>query len=147
MSLRIRPEVVISTAALALSVVAVTSSVYFSRVSVRTTVFPTLVLGYDGDQGWSLRNVGNDPAMNVVDSHQSHEGTEWLEPTRLYPLPDGDEESITSVGHNTDKLSVSYSDAQNREYTSITDEYLTEIFAGRDLPVWKESEIHRVWEH
>lgn len=85
--------------------------------------------------------------MNVVISHQSHEGTEWLEPTRLYPLSDGDEVSITWVGHNPDKLGVSYSDAHNREYTSITDEDLTEIFAGRELPVWKESDILRVWEH
>ena len=83
--------------------------------------------------------------MNVVVSHKW--GAEWLEPTRLYPLPDGEVVSIAWVGHGPVTLGVSYSDAHNREYTSITEEDLTEIFAGQELPVWKESEIRRVWEH
>ena len=147
MSLRIKPELALSAAAFALSVVAVTSSFYFSRVGLRTTVLPTLVFVYDEDQGWSLRNVGNGPALNVIVSHQSHEAPQWIEPTRLYPLGDGEELQISWVGHNPDKLAVSYSDAHNREYTSVTDEDLTKILAGRALPVWKESEILRLWEH
>ena len=147
MSLRIKPELAMSIAALVLSVVAVSSSIYFSRVGLQTTVLPTLVFVYRNDQGWSLRNIGNGPAMNVVVSHQLHGGVEWLEPTRLYPLPKGEETSIPWVGHNPDKLGVFYSDAHNRMYTSIADEDLTTISPGRELPVWSESEILPVWVH
>ena len=147
MPLQIKPELAISAAALVLSFVAVTASIYFSRVGLQTTVLPTLVFVYDADQGWSLRNVGNGPALNVIVSHQSHEAQGWLEPTRLYPLRVGEEIPISWVGHNPDKLAVSYSDTHNRQYTSVTDEDLTEILTGRALPVWKESEILRLWEH
>jgi hypothetical protein len=146
MAIRIKPELLISAAAFILSIVATISSIYFSRVGLRTTVLPSLVFVYDSEKAWSLRNVGNGPALNITVAHTLHGSSDWLQPTRLYPLSEGEDVSLRWVGYYPDKLGVVYSDAHNRQYTSVCDEDLTEILSGRALPSWKPHEIRRVWE-
>ncbi len=142
-----RPEILISSVALLLSIIATGASIYFPNLSLKIGLMPTLVFIYSPSDGWALRNVGNGPALNIVVAYQMHTDRDWQNPTRLYPIPQGDKLTLTWVGHNPDKLGVVYSDANNRFYTSICDDDLTNVVEGIALPKWKESEIVKSWEH
>ncbi len=147
MKQKINPELIISVIALIVAISSTVAAIYFSRVSMRTSVLPTLVLVYEAKKGWEVRNVGNGPALNVTIAHQRHNSDTWELPTRLYPVPKDETVKVPWVGNNPDKIAAVYSDVHNNEYTSITDEDLTTIYLGRVLPVWKQSELGRVWEH
>jgi len=141
-----KPEIVISVVALTLSVIATISSIYFSNVGLKTNVLPTLVFVYESQKGWSINNVGNGPALNVVVAHKNHGEDNWRAPTRLYPLPEGETVRIEWVGRNPEKLIASYTDVHNRNYTSLTDKDLTTINDKDTSPHWDEPEIQRIWE-
>ena len=114
---------------------------------LKTTVLPALVFVYDsGSNSWELRNVGNGPALNVTVAHQPFSTDGWVEPTRIYPVSEGESVPIGWVGSNPDRLAASYTDAHNREYTSITDEDLTQIAGGNLLPRWEDSAVGRIWQ-
>ncbi len=147
MQKRIKPELTISVVALIVAISSTVASIYFSRMSMRTGVLPTLVLVYEVEKGWTLRNVGNGPALNVTVAHQPHDSDTWELPTRLYPIPQGETVRVRWVGNNPDRVAEAYSDVHDNEYTSITDEDLTKIYRARKLPVWTQSELRRVWEH
>jgi hypothetical protein len=141
-----KPQLVISLVALTLSIIATISSIYFSNIGIKTNVLPTLVFVYDSDKGWSINNVGNGPALNVVVTHQTHGENKWIEPTRLYPIPENDTVYIAWVGHNPDKLMATYTDVHNRSYSSLTDEDLTTISDKDVSQPWKDTDIRRIWE-
>ena len=140
-----KPELIISVIALIMSVTSVFSSVYFSRLGIKTNVLPALVFIYNVKAGWSLRNVGNGPALNVLVARRLSSDSDWDLPTRIYPIGKGEEVSIPWVGHNPKLLAVSYQDAHNRTYTSICDNDLTKIQEGKKLPEWDEGSIERIW--
>lgn len=143
----IKPETIISIFALVIAIASTIASIYFSRVNLRTDVLPTLVLVYNQQQGWEIRNVGNGPALNITVAYQNHASDTWDAPTRLYPIPKDGVVLIPWVGHNPDKIGITYNDIHNNEYTTITDEDLTKIQKGRLLPSWSNSEVQRVWQH
>src|SRR2546426_2071346 len=131
-----RIELWISLAALTLSVIATVASIYFSGASLRTTVLPTLVFVYSPDSGWAVKNVGSGPALNVVLAVEPTRGAGWQSPTQLYPIPTAGQVWLPWVGHNPKRLGVTYTDSQNRTYTSIVDNDLTVITRGSQLPNW-----------
>ena len=141
-----KPQFVISLVALTLSIVATISSIYFSNIGMKTNVLPTLVFVYDSDEGWSVKNVGNGPALNVVVTHQDHGENKWKDPTRLYPISENDVVYIAWVGQNPDKLMATYTDVHNRLYSSLTDEDLTTINDDDVSQPWKDTDIRRIWE-
>ena len=141
-----KPELAIALIALTLSIFATISSIYFSNIGLKTNVLPTLVFVYDSEKGWFINNVGNGPALNVIVSHQNHGEDRWISPTRLYPIPDGEQVHIEWVGQNPDKLMAAYTDVHNRSYTSLTDEDLTTIKDNDTSHPWTESDIRRIWE-
>ena len=145
--MRIKPELTISVAAFVLSIIATASSMYFASIGLKTTVLPALVFVYDSDiNSWALRNVGNGPAPNVTVAHQAFSSDDWVEPTRLYPVSEGESVLIGWVGSNPDKLAATYTDAHNRQYTSVTDEDLTKIDDGNLLPIWEDDAVGRIWQ-
>lgn len=146
MNQRVKPELIISILALVMAFVSTIASIYFSYINLQTSVLPTLVLVYGEDSRWEIQNVGNGPALNITVAHQSHDSDSWEAPTRLYPLPKNGVVLIPWVGHNPDKIGVTYIDVHNNEYTSITDEDLTRVHKGRYLPIWKRVEIKRIWQ-
>jgi len=146
LTVAIKPELGISIVALILSVIATISSIYFSYSGLKTNVLPALVFVYSTTEGWSLRNVGNGPALNVVVAHQPHGVSGWKDPTRLYPISQGQGVPIHWVGHNPDRLVATYTDAHNRPYRSITDDDLTEIKNGEMREPWNKSDLKRIWE-
>jgi hypothetical protein len=141
-----KPELAISLVALILSIFATISSIYFSNIGLKTNVLPTLVFVYDSKKGWSISNVGNGPALNVIVAHQNHGEDNWKDPTRLYPIPEDEVVLIEWVGDNPDKLMAAYTDVHNRPYTSLTDEDLTTIKDKDTSRPWSDSEIRRIWE-
>ena len=141
-----RPELAISLIALVLSLIATVSSIYFSNLGLKTNVLPTLVFIYNSANGWSVKNVGNGPALNVIIAHQNHGANKWQAPTRLYPLAAGDKIHIKWVGRSPNKLMATYADVHNRNYTSLTDEDLTTIESKSPLIFWDETEISKIWE-
>ncbi len=141
-----KPELAISLVALTLSIIATISSIYFSNIGLKTNVLPTLVFVYDSEKGWSINNVGNGPALNVVVAHQAHGENKWKDPTRLYPISENDSVHVKWVGHNPDKLMIAYTDVHNRPYTSLTDEDLTTINDKNLSRPWNETDIRRIWE-
>jgi len=144
---KIKPELIISIVALVVAIASTIASVYFSKLNIRTDIFPVLVLVYDAKDGWEIRNIGNGPAINIIVSHQEHGTNEWIKPTRIYPIPKDGKINLSWVGYNPDKIAVTYSDIHEKQYTSITDEDLTEIKDTNELPSWKKTEILRIWEH
>ena len=146
MNRTIKPELIISIVAVVIAVASTISTLYYSRVNLRTDVLPALVLAYSRQQGWQIRNVGNGPAFNVTVAHQNHGSNSWVAPTKLYPIPKDGMVLVSWVGRNPDKIGITYTDVHNNEYTSITDEDLTKIHKGRLLPLWAKSEVLRVWQ-
>jgi len=139
-------ELWVSLTALTLSVIATVTSIYFSQASLRTSVQPTLVFVLSGDSGWSIRNVGSGPALNVVLAVEPDSGAGWQRPTQLYPIPAGERVRLPWVGLNPDRLGAVYSDAHNRAYTSIVDDDITEIMPGSRLRQWPRSDVRRDWQ-
>ena len=75
----------LSSTALLLSVVTFALNYRQSRRSAVLTRKPVLVFEYDGNSGWILRNVGAEPALNVVVGQKRADG-EWFNPVRVPPL-------------------------------------------------------------
>ena len=69
----------VSVAALVVSVTSFGLTYRLSTQTATTSVQPVLVFEYSGDIGWSVRNVGNGPALNVllawISTHRSSANT------------------------------------------------------------------------
>ena len=139
-------ELLISVLALTISLISVFVSGYYSHLSIKTNIRPTLVFVYS-QTGWSLRNVGSGPALNVLVAHKIPRDTQWQKPTRVYPIRANDEVKIAWVGHGPQALGVTYQDANNVVYTSICEDDLTKLYERNELSNWDEAEIIRVWQH
>jgi hypothetical protein len=86
-----------SVAALALSLISFARTYRPSAQSAVTSVRPVLVFEYRQAQGWSVRNVGNGPALNVVVARPS-EAPHGRKPVRTPPLANGGRFKLTWIG-------------------------------------------------
>ncbi len=75
----------ISVAALLISDSSLAISFWHSRKSAITGRKPVLTFVYDDETGWNLRNIGNEPALNVIVA-QKDVGGQWFNPVRVPPL-------------------------------------------------------------
>lgn len=81
-----------STAALAVSVTEFAPSCSLSvknASSVKnatTSVQPIWVFHYNREQGWSVRNVGNGPALDVLIARRTDDQSDWTYPVRIAPV-------------------------------------------------------------
>lgn len=81
-----------STAALAVSVTAFAPSCSLSvknASSVKnatTSVQPIWVFHYNREQGWSVRNVGNGPTLDVLIARRTDDQSDWTYPVRIAPV-------------------------------------------------------------
>jgi len=137
---------IISILALIVAIISTWTSIHYSKLNNKTNILPLLVFLYNEEEGWLLKNVGNGPALNITIVYQKHNETKWCKPTRSYPIENGVQINISWVGDNPNKLGVTYFDAYNKVYNSICDDDLTKIFHENILPVWKNSEVKRIWE-
>jgi hypothetical protein len=117
----------------------------FQMTAVRN-VKPVLILSYQGDSGWHLKNVGNGPPLNVIVAETQKRG-EWSVPVRVPPLAIGGDIGLRWLGHTNVKwLGASYADIDGRRYSSVTGEDLTTILQGNAFPRWKEQDIQKQWQ-
>lgn len=106
---------------------------------------PVLVFLYDNDRGWALKNIGSGPALNIVVA-QKRVGGEWFNPVRIPPLPKDGEFIPVWLHHvNTTGLGATYTDFENKPYTSTCGNDLSQVFEGIRFGPWNDAEIGRHW--
>jgi hypothetical protein len=115
------------------------------RAAVRARK-PVLIFVDDPKQGcWTLHNVGNGPALNVLVA-QRNAGT-WFNPVIVPPFGKDASFPLTWLGRiNSDGLGVTYSDFEDRRYTSTLGGERSRTYEQDRLPRWEDAEIKRYWE-
>jgi len=123
----------------------VVSFLSFQLTAVRN-VKPALTIIYQNDTGWSLTNIGNGPALNVIVAQRETEG-EWSNPVRVRPLALGAMIRLGWLDHTNIKwLGAAYTDIDGRRYSSTTTEDLTTVQTGNAFPHWREQDIRKQWQ-
>jgi len=90
--------IVLSFAALVVSVTTFALNYRYTRRSAVLSRKPVLVFEYYGERGWLLRNVGSGRALNVVVA-QKRVGGEWFNPVRIPPLAKDGQFLLAWLGH------------------------------------------------
>ena len=135
-----------SVAALVFSLVSFGLTYALSTQSATISVRPVLVFEYTQQAGWSVRNVGNGPALNVLVAGKD-EGADWRNPVRIPPLQRDGQFLLSWVGHqNIRTLGASYTDIADRQYSSTSTDDLSRIYEGNHLKVWSEGQITAHWK-
>lgn len=106
---------------------------------------PVLVFIYDNTRGWILKNVGSGPALNVIVAKRRDE---WFCPVRVPPMGKDAEFIPLWLDHVNDVgLGATYTDSENKPYTSITANDWTKMYEGTRFGPWRdEQKIGRHWE-
>jgi hypothetical protein len=106
---------------------------------------PILIFVYDNLKGWILRNIGNEPAMDIVVARRIPGGL-WFNPVRTPGLSKDGEHVLTWLNHtNIHALGATYNDIHGNTYTVICGNDKSRVFEGNQFPSWKEEEIERHW--
>jgi len=148
-------EITLSVAAFAISALTLGSSFRVWQLGDRRSRIPVLVFLLVPDRGWTLRNVGNGPALNIVVARKaSHTDSSWLDPTRVPPIArDGELHLAWLVpGTDVDALGATYQDflgadtsRPGRTYTAICEYSLNSVRPGRRLPNWSAEQTEPDW--
>lgn len=146
-------SVVISVVALVLSATTFGVNLWVGhRAAVRARK-PVLVFVDDPGAGcWTLQNIGNGPALNVIVA-QRQDG-EWFNPVRARPLAKDQVLALGWLGRvNGTGLGAGYTDAEGQLYTSTVGGEVLRTYEGRRLPDWEAEErrtgtalMRRYWE-
>ena len=136
----------LSLAALVISIVSSVLTYRLSTITYRSDLRPVLVFVFnDNASHWHLKNVGKGPALNITIAKRKEKG-EWYGQTRVFPISDGDELSLSFWGPvDAPEAGVVYEDFRGNEYTSIVKADLSKTYEGRKLPEWEEDQINRWW--
>lgn len=138
---------ILSATALIVSLFTFVLNYRFARRSAILGRKPVLVFEYDGNIGWTLKNVGAGPALNTIVA-QKRVGGEWFNPVRVPPLAKDGHMVLTWLGHvNTTGLGATYSDFNGKPYTSTCGNDLSQVFDGTRFGPWPEAKIGRHWDH
>jgi hypothetical protein len=127
-------EVIISVAALVISLLSLVFTVLYSRRSLRISVAPILIFSRDQQKGWLLENVGNGPALNVV--VYNGDMKEWEKAVRCYAIANKSNIDLPWVVH-PGQLGATYEDVIGNQFTSYTKDDLTSIKKGKSIE-WKQ---------
>ena len=139
---------VIAITSLALAATSFLVSLWLAHRAAIRVRKPVLVFVDDPDRGcWVLQNVGNGPALNVLVA-QRQAGL-WFNPVRAPPLAKDAAFSLGWLGRvTTTGLGATYSDFEDRRYTSTLGGERSRTYDGCLLPDWddEDHEIRRYWE-
>jgi hypothetical protein len=137
---------ILSVLPLAISALALTVSFLSFKLTAVRSVKPVLTTAYRSDSGWSLKNVGNGPALNVIVAQKEIEG-EWFNPVRVPALANNGEIRLHWLGHTNIKwIGAAYTDIDGRRYFSETSEDLTRVRTDNAFPQWREQDIGKHWQ-
>ena len=133
---------IIATFSLILSVLAIGVSYYSFRKTHKTSIQPILVFineGRDesGNSYWSVENMGNGPAMNVLITGGNH-NLSWNndETVLLSAIQRGVRRKVGWI-HSLAALVATYSDAFGREYTTVCVDNRNRVSDGNRYPSLK----------
>jgi len=138
----------VSTTALVVSIGSCALSYNLSQQSAITSVQPVLVFQYNTRSGWSVRNVGNGPALDVLVAMKTDDRADWTQPMRIPPLPKDSEFGLKKwdVYTSARTLGATYSDIRRRIYSTTCTDDLSAVDEGNSLRIWLDSEIKRHWK-
>jgi hypothetical protein len=132
---------------LALLVSLITFALNYSA-TVKNTILarkPVLVFEYAAESGWTLRNIGGGPALNVLVAQRSKDG-KWFNPVRVPPLSKDGKFLLKWLGHvNSTGLGATYSDTEDLPYTSTCENDLSKVSPGIIFGPWPEELIGKHW--
>lgn len=115
------------------------------RAAVRARKPVLIFLDDPAQNTWLLRNVGNGPALNVLVA-QRHEGV-WFNPVILPPLSAESSYALLWLGRiNITGLGATYTDFEDRPYTSTLGGERSRTYDGNHLPEWEDMAIRRHWQ-
>ena len=136
----------ISVFALVLSALSFAVNLWVGRRATIRGRKPVLVFIDELDASWTIRNIGNGPALNVLVAQR--QSGQWFNPVRVRPLAKDQTEPLAWLGGANDTgLGAMYSDSEGMKYTSTLGNEVAVSYEGHRLPNWKaESEIRRYWE-
>jgi hypothetical protein len=107
---------------------------------------PVLIFEYQRETGWTLRNIGNGPALDVVVA-QRLKG-EWFNPVRVPPLSKDGKMTLGWLGHvNNTGLGSIYADTEGLPYTVICGKDRNTHSDGLSIGPWRESDLGKHWNH
>jgi hypothetical protein len=136
---------VLSAIAILVSIATFGLSFWFNWRSSISAKRPVLVFVYDEGVGWLLRNIGGGPALNVIVA-QKQAGGEWFNPVRVPPFAKNAEVVLAWLQHeNTTGLGATYTDYEDRAYTSTCGDDLSRTSPGALFGPWPEATIGRHW--
>lgn len=137
----------ISALALVVSVGSFALSYNLSRESAITSVRPVLVFQFDENEGWSVRNVGNGPALDVIVAMKKDDKADWTQPMRIPPLAKDGEFSLKKWDIYTPArtLGATYRNIQEKVYSTTCTSDLSKTHEGNVLRTWPDTEIVRHW--
>lgn len=136
----------LSIGAFIVSVTSLTISILNNRRSAITGIKPVLVFVYAEAKGWTIQNIGNGPAMNIIIAQKQINGV-WFNPVRIPPISKGAELTLDWLKHVNDTgLGAIYTDFQDRAYSSTCANDLSRIFDGNKLLEWKEADLGKHWQ-
>ncbi|GAX59957.1 4-hydroxybenzoate polyprenyltransferase and related prenyltransferase [Candidatus Scalindua japonica] len=131
-----------SGTAIAVSIIAITVSYLSARKSRVIGLRPVLVFCFNTGSGWSVKNIGNGPALNTVLALLDADDR-WISPEGIPSL--GVNGEFVFGGFNTQIGIVGwgclYTDISERPYSTIHKGNKTQIVKGSIFPAWNSDEI------
>jgi hypothetical protein len=140
--LHIDIKILFSVVAIVVSIIAITVSYLASRKSLIIGLRPVLVFCFNSGSGWSIKNIGNGPALNIVLALLDAD-ERWISPEGIPSL--GVNGEFVFGGFHTQIEIVGwgclYTDISERSYSSIQKGNKTQIVKGSIFPAWNCDEI------
>lgn len=138
----------VSSVALVVSIASFGLSYRLSRDAAITSVRPVLVFQFDVNTGWSVRNVGNGPALDVLVAMRTGDNADWTQPLRIPPLSNDGEFGLQrwAVYADARTLGATYRDIQQRTYSTTCTDDVSVVQVGNALRTWPDSQIGRHWQ-
>ena len=119
------------------TVIAVISAI-IAWQAVTRSLRPVLVFIRDKHQGWSVKNVGAGPALDVLVAERDGAEPTWKRFKRLPPLSKDGEIRLPSA---PSVFGVTYSDAENKRYSTTCSGYSNRLRKGQVFEKPDEKEI------
>jgi hypothetical protein len=94
---------------------------------------------------WIVKNLGNGPALNVVLAEADFEGR-WLKPVKLPSLSKDGSLRLENLKVAA-RLGATYTDFDQRLYSSDCTYYITKIRRGKKPPSWPSFDVSKIGYH
>jgi hypothetical protein len=113
--------------------------------AIHSKAQPVLGFEYDSARGWTLKNIGDGPALEIIVAQRGKDQT-WQSPVRVPPLGAGERFVLSWLGHaNVDVLGATFRDLAGADYTAVCQDDASRIESGNRMGNWAEAAISRHW--